>query len=82
MKKIFVVLSVVAMMFVACTPNNGDNTPAKPTFPELQELTVESGKSYDITFTTDKAWTVSLSAESAVYASITYNDMTDTQFYG
>ena len=88
MKKIFVVLSVVAMMFVACAPDNGGNAPVPPpTFPELQELTVESGKSYDITFTTDKAWIVSLSAESAVYATLTYTyedgyTSTDTQFYG
>ena len=82
MKKIFAILSVVAMMFVACTPNKGGDEEIVPTFPALQELTVESGKSYDITFTVDKAWSIVLSAESAVYASITYNDMTDTQFYG
>lgn len=87
MKKIFAILSVVAMMFVACTPNKGGDEEIVPTFPALQELTVESGKSYDITFTTDKAWTVSLSAESAVYATLTYTGAdgftsTDTQFYG
>ena len=87
MKKIFAVLSVVAMMFAACTPIKGGDEEIKPTFPELQELTVESGKSYDVTFTTDKAWTVSLSAEAAVYATLTYTyedgyTSTDTQFYG
>ena len=82
MKKIFVVLSVVAMMFAACTPDNGDNTPQKPNFPEMQNLTVESGKSYEITFSTDKAWTLVLPAESQVYASMTYDGVTDTQFYG
>ena len=82
MKKIFAILSVVAMMFASCTPDDNDNTPVKPTFPELQEITVESGKSYDITFSTDKSWTVSLSAEAQVYASLTYNEMTDSKFYG
>ena len=87
MKKIFVVLSVVAMMFAACTPDKGGDTEIVPTFPELQEITVESGKSYDVTFTTDKAWTVSLSAEASVYATLTYNYedgyvSTDTQFHG
>ena len=82
MKKIFAIFSVVAMMFASCTPDKGGDETIVPTFPELQELTVESGKSYDITFTVDKAWSIVLSAESAVYASITYNDMTDTQFYG
>ena len=58
-----------------------------PTFPALQELTVESGESYEVTFTTDKAWSVSLSAEAAVYATLTYTyedgfTSTDTQFYG
>ena len=87
MKKIFAVLSVVAMMFASCTPDKGGDTEIAPTFPELQEITVESGKSYDVTFTTDKAWTVSLSAEAAVYATLTYTyedgyTSTDTQFYG
>ena len=82
MKKIFVVLSVVAMMFASCTPNPGANTPQKPNFPEVQNLTVESGASYSITFTTDKPWTVLLPAESQVYASLTFDGMTDTQFYG
>ena len=83
MKKIFAVLSVVAMIFASCTPDNGGTTqPTMPTFPELQEITVESGKSYDVTFLADKAWTISLPTEAQVYASLTYDDMTDTQFYG
>ena len=82
MKKIFAIFSVVAMMFASCTPDNGEKTPTAPTFPALQEITVESGKSYDVTFTTDGAWTITLPAESQVYASLTYDDMTDTQFYG
>lgn len=83
MKKIFVILSVVAMMFVSCAYNCGEITgPQIPTFPELQELTVESGKSYDITFTTDKAWTVSLPAESQQYATMTFEGSTEMQFYG
>ena len=58
-----------------------------PTFPELQEFVVESGESYEVIFTTDKAWSVSLSAEAAVYATLTYTyddgfTSTDTQFYG
>ena len=88
MKKIFAIFSVVAMMFASCTPDIGGNTPVPPpTFPELQELTVESGKSYEITFAAEQSWSVSLSAEAAVYATITYTfedgyTSTDTQFYG
>ena len=87
MKKILAILSGVAMMFAACTPDNGNNTPSMPTFPELQEINVESGKSYEVSFSTDKAWTLSLSAEAAVYATLTYTyedgyTSTDTQFYG
>ena len=82
MKKLFAVLSVVAMMFAACTSDNGGKTPQKPNFPEVQNLTVESGASYDITFTAEKPWTVLLPAESQVYASLSFDGMTDTQFYG
>ena len=88
MKKIFAIFSVVAMMFASCTLDIGGNTPVPPpTFPELQELTVESGKSYEITFAAEQSWSVSLSAEAAVYATITYTfedgyTSTDTQFYG
>ena len=87
MKKIFAIFSIVAMMFASCTPDNGENPTSAPTFPELQVLVVESGKSYEVTFTTDKAWGVALSAEAAVYATLTYTyedgyTSTDTQFYG
>jgi hypothetical protein len=88
MKKIFAIFSIVAMMFAACTPDNGgENNEVVPTFPVLQEITVESGQSYEVTFTTDQAWTVSLSAEAAIYATLTYTyedgyTSTDTQFYG
>ena len=88
MKKILAILSGVAILFAACTPDNkGEQTPSVPTFPELQEITVESGNSYEVTFSTDKSWTVSLSAEAAVYATLTYSyedgyTATDTQFYG
>lgn len=86
MKKILAVLSGVAMMFASCE-NGGKAVLPKPEFPELQELTVESGVSYDVTFSTDKEWRVSLSAEAAVYATLTYIDVdglttTDTQLYG
>ena len=71
------------MMFAACTPDKGGNTPVPPpTFPELQELTVEPGKSYEITFTAEKAWSISIPAESQQYATITYEGTTDMQFYG
>ncbi len=86
MKKILAVLSVVAMMFASCTPDKGGSTEIVPTFPELQELTVESGKSYEITFVAEQSWSVSLSAEAAIYATLTYTydgyTSTDTQFYG
>ena len=59
MKKIFAIFSVVAMMFASCTLDIGGNTPVPPpTFPELQELTVESGKSYEITFAAEQSWSV------------------------
>lgn len=87
MKKIFAIFSVVAMMFASCTPDKGGDNTLPPTFPALQEITVAPGESYEVTFTADRAWTVSLSAESAVYATLTYTSedgytSTDTQFYG
>ena len=87
MKKIFAIFSIAATLFASCTPNNGGNTQTGPKFPELQEKTVESGQSYELTFSTDKAWALSLSAEAAVYATLTYTyedgyTSTDTQFYG
>ena len=69
-------------MFASCGQQGGENTPVAPTFPELQEITVEPGQSYEVTFSTDKAWTLVLPAESQVYASMTYDGVTDTQFYG
>ena len=87
MKKIFAIFSVVATLFASCTPDKGGDNTIAPTFPELQEIVVESGNSYEVTFTTDRAWNVSLSAEAAVYATLTYTyedgyTSTDTQFYG
>ena len=87
MKKIFAIFSVVATLFASCTPDKGGDNTIAPTFPELQEIVVESGSSYEVTFTTDRAWNVSLSAEAAVYATLTYTyedgyTSTDTQFYG
>ena len=87
MKKIFAIFSVVAMMFASCTPDKGGDNTTAPTFPALQEIVVESGNSYEVTFSTDRTWTVSLSAEAAVYATLTYTyedgyTSTDTQFYG
>ena len=87
MKKIFAIFSVVAMMFASCTPDKGGDNTTAPTFPALQEIVVESGNSYEVTFSTDRAWTISLSAEAAVYATLTYTyedgyTSTDTQFYG
>ena len=81
MKKILAILSGVAMMFTACiTPSGGGTTTVN--FPETQTLTVESGKSYEITFTAEKAWEVSLTEESKVYATLTYDGITDMQFFG
>ena len=87
MKKIFAIFSVVATLFASCTPDKGGDNTIAPTFPALQEIVVESGNSYEVTFTTDRAWNVSLSAEAAVYATLTYTyedgyTSTDTQFYG
>ena len=80
MKKILAVLCCVAMLFTSC--NNGGNEVVKPTFPELQTLAVEGGLSYDITFVASKPWTVSLSAESQQYATLRYEEFTDTQHAG
>ena len=81
MKKILAILSGVVMMFTACIVPGGGETP-QVNFPETQTLTVESGMSYEITFTAEKAWEVSLTEESKVYATLTYDDITDTQFFG
>ena len=83
MKKILVVLSCVAMMFASCGMDNGSPVgPKFPKFPELQEFIVESGAIQEVTFSVDKPWMISLPDESADYASITYDGITDTQFYG
>lgn len=80
MKKILAILSGVAMLLSACTPNN--NEPKKPEFPEKQTLAVVAGESYDFTFKSDYPWSLTLPAESQPYATLTYDGYTDTQFYG
>ena len=84
MKKILAILSVVAVMFVSCeNPNGGGgNEEHKPNFPTLQEITAESGASYELTFTVDKDWSLALTEESRLYATMTYNGFTDVQCSG
>jgi len=82
MKKILAILSVATMLFAACNPSDKNNTPAAPTFPEAQSITAESGESYEFAFTVSESWSVSLPAESQVYATLTYQGVTDNQFYG
>ena len=79
MKKIIAIFSVVSMLFVSCQQEG--NVP-KPTFPELQTLNVEAGKTYNITFVAEKPWTISLSAESQQYATLRYDGTTDFQHSG
>ncbi len=81
MKKIIAILFGAVAMLASCNNNEGGVTTG-PNFPEVQNLTVESGKSYDITFTAEKPWSVSLPAESQVYATLSYDGTTDVQFYG
>lgn len=84
MKKILAILSVVAVMLVACEKPNGGggNEEQKPNFPTLQEITAESGASYELTFTVDKEWSLALTEESRLYATMTYNGFTDVQCSG
>lgn len=83
MKKILAILSMVAVMFASCEKSNGGGSEEqKPNFPTLQEVTAESGASYDLTFTVDKEWSLALTEESRIYASMTYNGFTDTQCSG
>lgn len=81
MKKFIAILFGAAALFVSCDNNEGGETTG-PNFPAVQKLTVESGNSYEITFTAEKPWSVSLPAESQVYATLSYDGTTDVQFYG
>ena len=80
MKKILVVLSVVAMAFASCT--QGDKTLPRPEFPEVNTLSVEAGKSYKITFVAEANWVVSVPAEAQRYAELRYENFTDTSHSG
>lgn len=82
MKKIFVVLSVVAMMFAACTPDNGDNTPVKPNFPEVQTFDAVAGESYELTFVAEMAWNISLPAASQSFAYLIYDGIPESTHSG
>ncbi len=81
MKKIFAILSVVAMVFTSCE-NGGDRQPNKPNFPELQQITAEAGGSYELTFAAEKAWKISLTAASQSYAYLTYEGFIETTHTG
>ena len=81
MKKIFLMmLCGVAMALTSC--DNGGDDRVKPNFPEVQTMDVLAGNNYEITFVTERPWTVSLSAESQQYATIRYDGFTDTQHSG
>ena len=82
MKKILAILSGAMLLLSACNDTNNSGSEKKVEFPDVQNLTVESGKSYEITFTAEKAWTVSLPAESQQYATMTYEGVTEMQFFG
>jgi hypothetical protein len=81
MKKFIAIFFGVAALFASCNSKDGNGV-VEPNFPPVHNLTVESGKSYEITFTAEKPWSVLLPAESQVYATLSYDGVTDTQFYG
>lgn len=82
MKK-FIAILCGAAMFAACNNSNGGGTVVDaPNFPEVQHIAAVAGESYAVTFTAEEAWSVSLTDESQVYASLTYDGITDMQFYG
>lgn len=82
MKKILAILSGAMLLLSACSEKGSNGSEEILNFPEVQNLTVESGKSYEITFTAEKAWAVSLPAISQQYATMTYGGITEMQFYG
>lgn len=53
-------ISVIGFGSVACTVGSDDpgDEPGKNLFPELQEVTVETGKTSDVTFTVAAEWTM------------------------
>lgn len=79
MKKILAIFSVVAMLFASCAQNE---TLPRPEFPEIKEITVMGGSTYNIHFTTEVAWTISLPAESQPYAKLRYDGYIDTRHSG
>lgn len=82
MKKILVVLSVVAMMLTSCE-NGGENAaPVKPNFPEPQSFEAVAGGSYELTFVAEKEWTISLSAESQSAAFLIYDGFPESSHSG
>ncbi len=83
MKKIFAVLfSVAAMLFVSCGPILGGDEQLKPNFPEPQSFVAEAGGTYELTFVAEKAWTVSLTAESQSSAFLIYEDFPESSHSG
>ena len=63
MKKILAILCGVTMMFAACTP---DQTP-EPSFPETATATVAAGEVYELAFSANLDWTLSISEEAMAY---------------
>ena len=81
MKKIVAILVGVVMTLSACV-DNGESDSKPIVFPELQLQVAESGNSYEITFSAEKAWMVSLPNESQIYATLTYEGVTEVQHFG
>lgn len=81
MKKLFAILSVVAVLFTSCE-NGGDKVPQKPNFPELQQFEAEAGGSYELTFKAEKAWSITLPAASQSFAYLTYDGFTESSHSG
>lgn len=81
MKKLLAILSGVAMLFASCEKSGDEKTP-KPNFPALQEVAAESGSSYEFTFTVDKDWSLALTEESRLYATMVYDGFEDFQCSG
>ena len=72
MKKIFAILSIVAMMFAACTPNQNLGTGSvghipNAEIPETVYANVAAGDVYELSFHATHSWKLSMSQEAMAY---------------
>lgn len=64
MKKILAIFGCVSLLFTACTPDQGLDAPE---FPEATVATVAAGDVYELSFSANLAWTLSISEEAMAY---------------